>query len=163
MKKLFVDTWFWLTLIIQTEEFHRQADEYFLKGSYQGDEFYTSGSVIAETINSILHSKTLIKAPEKRLRPDYAFGFFEKFEKVLETNSNLKILIADQTQISKALEFLKGNFRSMPRLSYFDCESVVLCQAHGLPRVLTKDSDFESLGVPIDEDWKAALREEESK
>jgi len=162
MKRRFIDTSFWLTLIVQTEFFHAQAIEFFDRYSYQGDEFYTSGSVIAETTNSILFSKHLIKAPQKRLMPEYAFNFFERFCTVLDPAGPLHVLTATPVQISESLELLKTNFRSIPKLSYFDCESVVLCRANQIPDILTGDSDFESLGLPIDADWKSFMEKKQS-
>jgi predicted nucleic acid-binding protein len=154
MKQRFIDTWFWETLIVGTEPFNKTAVEFFSKYYYQGDQFYTSGSVIAETTNAILFSKSLIKAPETKLRPEYAFKFFEKFKAALEDTDRLEILTATPAQISEALELLKANFRAIPKLSYFDCESLVLSKANQIPSILTGDSDFDSLGLPMDEDWK---------
>jgi predicted nucleic acid-binding protein len=161
MKHRFIDTWFWETLIVGTEQYHQKAFEFFRRTSYQGDRFYTSGSVIAETINGILFSKSLIKAPEKKLRPDYAFRFFEAFKTSLEQAKCLEVLTATPEQIQESLEFLKTHFRSIPKLSYFDCESVVLCRANNIPGILTGDSDFDSLGLPMDEDWKAFMEKKE--
>lgn len=153
MKRRFIDTWFWNTYVVSTELQHKMAKEFFFKQSYQGDEFFTSSSVIAETSNAILTSKSLIKAPETKLRPAYAFKFFEEFKKALSSASQLKILSANPTQVGEALELLAVNFRSIPKLSYFDCESVVLCRANQISSILTADSDFDSLGLPMDEDW----------
>src|SRR5580700_6451741 len=105
MKRRFIDTWFWITLIVETEPLHKQASELFLKSAYQGDEFYTSGSLIAETTSGILHSRKFIKAPEKRLEPLYAFKFFEKFKDVV-TSGQVKVLTANQDQIGNALVLL---------------------------------------------------------
>ena len=157
MNQRFIDTWFWVTLIVQTEPFHAQAKEFFNRYSYQGDEFYTSGSVIAETTNSILFSKNLIKTPEKKLMPQYAFKFFEDFCGFLNPSNPLRVLTATPAQVTETLDLLKTNFRSVTKLSYFDCESVVLCRANQIPSILTGDSDFDSLGLPMDEDWKLLM------
>jgi predicted nucleic acid-binding protein len=156
MKRRFVDTWFLLNLIIETELHHKQALEFFRRYSYGGDEFYASGSLIAETTGCILHSKRFIKVPEKKLLPTYAFKFFEKFKDVV-TSGQLKILTANPAQIGNALELLKEKFRAMPDLSYFDCETVVLCNENKIPGVLTGDKHFEYLGLPIDENWAGFL------
>jgi len=156
MKRRFIDTWFWITLIVETEPFHKQATGFFLKSAYQGDEFYTSGSVIAETTNGILHSRRFIKVPDKKLLPVYAFKFFEKFKSAV-TSGQCKVLSASQAQIGNSLELLKENLRSIQGLSYFDCETVVLCRDNEMPGILTGDRDFEYLGMSIDEDWKPIL------
>jgi predicted nucleic acid-binding protein len=156
MKKRFLDTWFWITLIVETEPLHKQAVEFFRKHAYQKDEFYSSGSLIAETTSGILHSGRFIKVPQQKLLPTYAFKFFEQFKTVVAFGL-VKILTANQDQIGNALELLKEKFRSMPDLSYFDCETVVLCRNNQIPGVLTADGHFEYLEMPIDEDWKAIL------
>jgi predicted nucleic acid-binding protein len=158
MKKRFIDTWFWATLFIGTEEFHEEATEFFRRCSYQGDKFYTSSSIMAETINLILHSKHLIKAPETKLRPDYAFRFFEQFKVILENpSSGLKVEIVNHQQITKALGSLKDHFRSVPKLGYVDCESVVICQDLSIPGILTADPHCATLGIPIDAEWLEIL------
>jgi predicted nucleic acid-binding protein len=156
MKKRFIDTWFWLTLIIETESCHRQATEFFYKNAYLGDEFYTSGSVIAETTSALLHSQRFIKVPDKKLLKDYAFKFIEHFQGVV-ASGQVKVLTADQNQIVSGLDLLKGNFRQIPGLSYFDCETVVLCKSEKIEGVLTGDKDFEYLGFTIDQDWAKIL------
>jgi predicted nucleic acid-binding protein len=164
MKKIFVDTWYWATLIIGTEQYHQQATDYFRKHTYLGTEFYTSGSVIAETISLILHSKHLIKAPEKRLRPEYAQRFFERFKGVVnQPSEQLKILIANQIQIGKALDLLQTRFRDIPKLGYVDCETTVICADSGITNVLSGDVHYEDLGLPIDEEWKELLEQSRPK
>lgn len=162
MKRRFVDTWFWLNLIVGTQPHNQEAVEFFRRHHYQGDQFFTSSSVIAETTNAILFSKSLIKAPQTKLRPEYAFKFFEQFKTALEGTERLEILTVTSIQISESLELLKTNFRSIPKLSYFDCESVVLCRANQISDILTGDSDFESLGLPIDADWKLLMEKKKS-
>lgn len=153
MRRRFIDTWFWISLIVETEPFHKKASEFLFRYGYEGDEFYTSNSVIAETTSGILHSSRLIKAPEKKLIPEYTFKFLEKFSTMV-ASGQLKVLAADQTLIGKSLDLLKRYFREMPKLSYFDCESVIHCREIGIPEILTGDSDFEYLGIPIDKDWE---------
>jgi predicted nucleic acid-binding protein len=156
MKRRFIDTWFWITLIVETEPFHKHASEFLLKSAYQGDEFYTSGSVIAETTSGFLHSTRFIKVKEKKLLPEYAFKFFEKFKDAV-ASGQLKVLTANQGQIVTALDVLKDNFRKISGLSYFDCETVVLCRDEKIKGVLSADKDFEYLGLPIDEEWAKIL------
>jgi predicted nucleic acid-binding protein len=158
MKKHFVDTWFWLSLVIGTEPCHRETEEFFRKAAYERDEFYTSGAVIAETVNSILHSRNLIKAPVNKLRPQYAFQFFETFTSVFKPQVPLMVLSVNKPEIEAALELLKGHFRAMPDLSYVDCESVVLCRANGFSGILSADGHFQTLGVDIDPDWAMFLK-----
>lgn len=158
MKKRFLDTWFWATLIVGTEELHEEAKTFFNKQVYLGDKFYISGSVISETISLILHTKRLIKAPQQKLQPQYAYNFFTNFKEMLNGSSGqLEILIASKEQIEKSLQLLADHFRAIPGLSYVDCESVVLCRGHQIPGIMTKDPDCESLGIPIDPDWRLAM------
>ena len=156
MTKRFIDTWFWLTLIVETEPFHREANEFLLKWSYKGDPFFTSGSVIAETTSAVLHSQRFIKVPDKKLLPDYALKFVDRFKTAVAAGQ-LQVISAQANQIADALELLKANFRKIPKLSYFDCETVVLCKTEGINGVLTEDSDFQYLGSQIDPDWNAVL------
>jgi predicted nucleic acid-binding protein len=153
MKRRFIDTWFWISLIVETEPFHQKATEFLLKYGYKGDEFYTSNSILAETTSGILYSKRLIKAPEKKLIPKYAFEFLEKFSKMV-TSGEVKVLMADQVLIGQSLDLLKKQFRKIPDLSYFDCESVIHCKQSKIFEILTADDHFEYLDLPIDKDWK---------
>ena len=145
---------FWTTLIVGTEDLHESAKDFFKKQIYLGDKFYTSGSVISETISLILHTKRLIKAPQQKLQPQYAYNFFIQFKDMLTVSTGqFEMLIASKEQIEKSLKLLADNFQKIPNLSYVDCESVVLCQDHQIPGIMTKDPDCQYLGMPIDPDW----------
>ncbi len=159
MKRRFIDTWFWISLIVETEPFHKKATEFLFRYGYEGDEFYTCGSILAETTSGILFSKRLIKAPERKLIPKYTFEFLEKFSTMV-ASGQVRVLSADQTLIGQSLGLLKQHFRTIPDLSYFDCESVIHCKQIGIPEILTGDGHFEYLGIPIDGDWEEFKKQE---
>lgn len=144
----FIDTWYWLTLLNKTETYHQKANEHYLKLNYiPGNRIYTSAAIIQETIGFILNVEHYIKAPKKSDRPKMAYGCYLTFKNLMDTPvANFSILIPTPEELYSARNLLKERCLATPGLGYVDCESAVLCKAHGIPKVLTGDGHFESPG-----------------
>ncbi len=134
--KIFIDTSAWLALIIEAEPKHKLVDAIIKEVLKQGAAMFTSNDVINETFT--------------RLLTHLGYKKTENFYKLFWENIQKSLLIqlwADEIIQEEAWQVIK-KFRDH-KLSFTDATSVVLMKRFNIDSIVTLDSDFIKIGLPV--------------
>jgi predicted nucleic acid-binding protein len=129
---LFVDTFGWASLFVNTQPYHSQAAQCFRLVVQQQKSVVTTNYVISELV-------ALLGSPLRIPRP----CIFEVID-AIKTVPYVQIIHIDEATDTAAWELCKG--RSDKAWSLVDCTSFVLMQQLSIQEALTTDQRFEQAG-----------------
>jgi hypothetical protein len=137
MPRIFVDSWAWLALYNENDNFHDlavAAHEDLLEAEYV---LVTSNAVLAETYTNL----------RRWASPAIAIRFGHALRRIAETGA---VEIVHVTKEDERLAWdLFEKYDDLPDLSFNDCTSFSVMQRLGLTEAFTGDKDFRVLGFTI--------------
>jgi uncharacterized protein len=130
MKKIFVDTSYWIAILNPKDEHHEPARN--VSGTLQNITFVTSEMVLTEFLNGFAH-----KGPQFRR---------QAYLSVVNMFNAPNLIIVPQTpdQFQQALSFYIE--REDKEWSLTDCASILTMMARGINGVVTSDNHFIQAG-----------------
>jgi predicted nucleic acid-binding protein len=135
MRKLFVDTWGWLTLYDQREQHHQDVVNVYATLRTQGGKLYTTDYVLDETFTLMF----------KRL----PFSQAQRALCMLDTAIDAGYLILEWINEARFVETkaLRLKFQDKPYISFTDLSSMVAMTDLGISHILTADAHFLHVGM----------------
>jgi predicted nucleic acid-binding protein len=134
-KKLFVDTWGWLTLHDKNELQHQVTVDFYKSFRSQNGVIYTTDYVLDETFTLFF----------KRLYPALAKSSMELLIQAFR-EENFNIVWITQERFFKAQE-LRSMFLDKPQISLTDLTSMAVMKELGIDFVLTGDAHFTQVNM----------------
>lgn len=134
-RKLFVDTWGWLTLRDKKEEKHKAVSEYYRLFHSQGGWIYTTDYVLDETFTLFFRRLPFSKAKESMLL------LLDSFQKEV-----LFVEFITLERFQKAKD-LRLKFQDKPLISFTDLSSMVVMEEFSIAKILTNDVHFGHVGM----------------
>ncbi|MCX7924678.1 MAG: PIN domain-containing protein [Fimbriimonadales bacterium] len=136
MRRVFVDSGGWLSVVIKTDRYHTAGVAYYESLLAQRAHLITSDYVLDETITRLRYD----------VGHDAAKRFLELTQKAAEAGV-LEIVFVDETVWNVAVPlFLQY---ADVRLSFTDCTSFVLIQQLGVQEVFGYDAHFGIVGASL--------------
>jgi predicted nucleic acid-binding protein len=129
MRSTFVDTFFYLALILEDDQYHERAVA--ASGARRG-RFVTTAWVLTEVADA------LCEPPQRRL--------FTELLALLRPDPNTEIVAADEALFDRGVDLYAH--RPDKAWSLTDCISFVVMTDRGLTEALTGDHHFEQAGFP---------------
>ena len=134
-KKIFVDTWGWLTLHDRKESRHQEVVEIYKTIVASKSKVYTTTFVLDETFTLFFKRLNVHQAQQAMLQLSSAF----------EAN------LFELTQIDKIrfkqTEILRVKYLDKPNISFTDLSSVVVMQEYKITKIITADNHFNQVGL----------------
>lgn len=136
MKSVFVDSGGWLSVVIQTDQYHRVGAAYYKRLLDERAKLITSDYVLDEVITRLRYD----------VGHEAARRFIELVGRATEAGS-LTVVYIDEALWSEAIQlFLQY---ADVRLSFTDCVSFALLQRMGITEVFGFDAHFGLMGVML--------------
>ena len=132
--KLFVDTWGWLNIFNQHENYHSQTVQYYQNFVQQNGQVYSSDYILDETF-------TLLA----RRRP---FHILQQTMTILDkaiSLNQLEILWMTPERF-RATKQLRLKLQDKLYISFTDLSAMVMMQAFDIGTILTGDAHFSHVG-----------------
>ncbi len=132
---IFVDTWAWIALLDDTDQYHRDAQKAHRKLLRKRHKYVTSDFVLNELINYL-----------------YSIGPAHKAQAAINTllaradGGTLPLIHVSPPQFRRAWE-LRQRYDDKPDISFVDFTSMVIMQDLGLTEVFTGDAHFLQVGL----------------
>ena len=140
MKKVFIDTWGWIAYINRRDDHHDAVKTTLEMELMRASEFFTSHSVIAETINHIVRCGEKWMGGKEPMRETCASfkGFIDNnfINIIFETESDFHEILS----IAHSSQTIKG-------MSYTDYLSCVLMRKNRIKTIITNDDHFRQIGM----------------
>jgi uncharacterized protein len=127
MKSTFVDTFFYLALILEDDQYHARA---VAASASRRGRFLTTAWVLTEVADA------LCEPPQRRL--------FTELLALLRSDPNTEIVAADEAVFDRGADLYAH--RPDKAWSLTDCISFVVMTERGLTEALTGDHHFEQAG-----------------
>lgn len=135
--KVYVDTGGWVAYFDAADYFHTVMDGFFRQTlQNRAHQLFTSDAVIIETVT---HLRYTVGANE-------AVAAFDKLR--LLQRQRLLVVFATTDDILQRARDLMAQYADQ-KLSFVDCISFVLCEAHQIDYAVAVDSDFIIQGLSI--------------
>ncbi len=134
IRKIFIDTSFWIAYTSEDDKNHKEIDQLFSKYLSLGVELYTSNDIIDETVTRLTYDIGWYKAK----------AFIEYLEIALKKKIIIQLWTDEELQIEafSLLEKFKDH-----KLSLTDATSVTIMKRFNLDLIFTLDSDFKKIGI----------------
>lgn len=132
---IFVDTWAWIALADQTDQYHAAAQRQHQQFRMTRQRYVTSDFVLTELINYLYTSvpahqaQTVIEA------------LFQQAQ-----SGTIQLIHISSTQFDRAWQ-LRKKYQDKPDISFIDFTSFVVMQDLGIKDVFTGDAHFEQVGM----------------
>lgn len=135
MNSVFIDTWGWITLAINSETRHSEVVKFYKELLINKTRLFTSDYVLSETITLLF----------KRRHYDEAF----KFINGILVASEKKKIIVEEVSKSRFDETwkLRQKYSDKPNISFPDLSSMVVMKELGITHVMTDDDHFLHVGM----------------
>jgi len=132
MSKLFVDTSGWANIFVSSENYHSQAQRYFLNAWQLQQPLITTSYIVVELV-------ALLQSPLRIPR----HAIFEVVDSVRQSD-HIQVIHIDAAIDANAWQLCKN--RPDKAWSLVDCTSFVVMQQLRLQEALTTDQHFEQAG-----------------
>lgn len=129
-KKLFIDTWGWLTLRDKTQKKHEKVSKFLKEYIGSGGLLYTTDYVLDETFTLLFRRLSLSEA-ESSMK--LILNSLKAGEFYLEWITPERFI--------RAWKF-RQKFRNKTLISFTDMSSMVIMQEIGIRQILTEDAHF---------------------
>lgn len=136
MNKVFVDTSAWIAYISHDDAYHTAVSHALKSAIEEKNVICTSNYVFDETVTRLLYD-----APW-----NYVSGFIKFITQSVAVKSVVKLWVDEQVE-TEALSLVEKYHEH--KLSFTDATSVVLMKRLNIQSILTLDSDFAKIGVPV--------------
>lgn len=132
---IFVDTWAWIALLDDTDQYHDVAKRAHRKLQKQRRKYVTSDFVLNELINCL-----------------YSVGPSAKAQATINTllsraDAGLHGLVHVSPQQFRRAWELRQKYHDKPDISFVDFTSMVVMQDLGITEVFTGDAHFQQVGL----------------
>ncbi len=134
-RRLFIDTWGWLTLRDRREAAHAEASRFYEDFRNNGGTIYTTDYVLDETITLLF----------KRLPFPLADSSLSSLEGAIGAGL-LQVEWVSSERFAKAVRF-RQVYGDKPNISFTDLTSMVVMRELKIKDVLTGDAHFEHVGM----------------
>ncbi len=135
MRKIFVDTWGWLTLYDKRESQHQHVAGFYTDFRAQGGQFYTTDYVLDETFTLLFKRLPFVWAQQ-------AIHFLDLA--VQASYLHLEWITPERFAQAKALRL---KLQDKPDISFTDLSSMRVMAELGISTVLTADAHFMHVGM----------------
>lgn len=134
-KKLFIDTWGWLTLHDRQESDHVKTVKLYQDFIKQNGVIYTTDYVLDETFTLFF----------RRLNSYQANQAMEKLLKTFE-NDNFNLIFINEARFYEVSK-MRTKYKDKPFISFTDLSSMIVMKEYKINYVLTEDDHFNQVGM----------------
>jgi predicted nucleic acid-binding protein len=134
-KTIFIDTWGWLALGHQRDEYHTEVKEIFLEFRNDNIPIFTSDYVLDELITLIFRRENF----------NESVRFINRVLSAT-TAGHLKIERVTSERFISAWE-LRKRYADKLEISFTDLASMVIMKENGIQSILTMDRHFAQVGL----------------
>ena len=135
-KKIFIDTWGWLTLYDRKEYKHQEVAEIYRSILASKSRVYTTTFVLDETFTLFF----------KRLNIEQARQGMVQLSSAFESNYFFELIQIDNVRF-KQTEALRIKYLDKPLISFTDLSSMVVMKEYKIRKVITEDNHFNQVGL----------------
>ena len=135
-KKIFIDTWGWLTLYDRKEYKHQEVAEIYRSILASKSRVYTTTFVLDETFTLFFKRLNIEQARQGMVRLSSAF----------ESNYFFELIQIDNVRF-KQTEALRIKYLDKPLISFTDLSSMVVMKEYKIRKVITEDNHFNQVGL----------------
>ncbi|HWY87148.1 MAG TPA: PIN domain-containing protein [Gemmataceae bacterium] len=132
---IFVDTWAWIALLDDTDQYHRAAEKLHRKLLKKRRKFVTSDFVLNELINYLYSVGPAVKAQ----------ATINAILSRADAGTHVLAHVSPQ-QFRRAWE-LRQKYHDKPDISFVDFTSMVVMQDLGITDVFTGDAHFQQVNL----------------
>jgi predicted nucleic acid-binding protein len=132
---IFVDTWAWIALLDDTDQYHRDAEKVHRKLQKKRRKYVTSDFVLNELINFLYSAGPAAKAQ----------ATIDSLLARADTGTHSLVHVTPQ-QFRRAWQ-LRKKYDDKPDISFVDFTSMVVMQDLGITDVFTGDAHFQQVGL----------------
>jgi predicted nucleic acid-binding protein len=134
-RRLFIDTWGWVSLGNRRESRHEDALRYYRQVRENGGEVHTTDYVLDETVTMFF----------RRLPGNVAL---ERYERITAARKRgfLRIHWVNPQRFAQTVQ-MRRQYSDKPDISFTDLSSMVVMQELEIEDVLTGDAHFEHVGL----------------
>lgn len=136
MNKVFVDTSAWIAYISRDDAYHTAVSHALKSAIEEKNVICTSNYVFDETVTRLLYDASW----------NYVSEFIKFITQSVAVKSVVKLWVDEQVE-TEALSLVEKYHEH--KLSFTDATSVVLMKRLNIQSILTLDSDFAKIGVPV--------------
>ena len=136
MSKVFVDTSAWIAYFSHSDINHNQVSRIIRSEMDEGSIVCTSNYIFDETVTRLIYDTSWY----------YASRFIDFVRRSVAAKSLVMVWVDDQVE-ADALEILEKFHEH--KISLTDATSAVFVKRLGIERILTLDSDFAKIGIPV--------------
>jgi predicted nucleic acid-binding protein len=135
MNAIFVDTWAWIALASDDDQFHSAATDQHRRLKRKHRRYVMTDFVLSEVITHLYRKQDAAQAEA------FLQGLWESFDHDIH-----KLMHVSEVQLRQAWQ-LRRKYDDKPDISFVDFTSMVVMRDLGISEVFTGDAHFEQVGM----------------